>query len=273
MSVEEDVAELHGLVVTLFDYCNTLRSDINDLLLQVLDLQTRAPVVEQKQPQILDSYKRLIEKIGAKTMDRISLAYVLAPISEPGELPSVSSASDGLLGLEASEALRSVRPEGAGEAVTIGGGSKGTTTPSPIPVDDSNIGTPPDLDKVIWLGVSVATWPEVVSLKASIDTTAIRLTYSTTWVAQQVGFDKILGTFWIFVARGSNWYAAPILDLLEGQVAVQRSEVNGQSVDIPPIDSAWRPAPGVRYWVMISGIARGPVRNAQERSNLVQIVW
>lgn len=237
------------------------------------DLQHRVDVLEARLLQLTTSYTHLLDFLSGRTINRADMTSILGPISVPGELPSISGADQALLGLESSELLVSPRPGGASKSIIYGGGSVPSepATDTGAPRDGS--ASEPDLTHVVWLGTNVASWSETVTLTATIDPVNLRLSFTDNWTAQRIGSRSVEGTAWIFVYQNGTYYAAPFSDVLAGQRTWSRTDVNGVLVDLPPVISTWVPTPGVRYWFMVSGIARTQVRNSSERSSLVPIVW
>lgn len=264
--VEARLDRVEVLVDELWNQFYILKMAINDL-------DTRNRVVEPNTQNIETAFRRLIDVLGGKALSKVDLARVLEPLSQPGELPDVSGAEDGLVGLESSENLTTVRPGGASKAVTYGGGSKSAPPGSlPIGTQDGSAGEPV-LEQVIWLGQDVSTWSQTTKLTARTDPTSLYLDFTAAWTPQQIGASQVMGTAWIFVWRDSVYYAAPFSYVLQGQHSWSRGSVNGSQVNVFPIEDTWRPTPGIRYWFMVSGVAQGQVRNAQERSSLSSVVW
>lgn len=257
--VEQTLAE-HGTRISQNEY-------------SISDLQHRMVVLEERVQQILDSYTRLLDFLSGRTINRADMTVILEPISLPGELPIVAGAEPALLGLESSELLVSPRPGGSSKSITYGGGSGSPPDPVSTGTPSDNSSGEPDLTRVVWLGTNISSWTQTVTLTASIDPVNLRLAFASSWTPQRIGSRSIEGTAWVFVNQGGTYYAAPFADVLAGQRTWARTDVNGALVDLPPVEFGWVPTPGVRYWFMVSGVARGQVRNAQERSSLAAVTW
>ena len=82
----------------------------------------------------------------------------------------------------------------------------------------------------------------------------------------------VVGNPWIIVEYQGTWYAATWEWLRPGQECKSRSAVNGDHIKHEPLRN-WSPKSGERYWFMVSGLARSSHRNAEQRTNLVEVVW
>ena len=81
---------------------------------------------------------------------------------------------------------------------------------------------------------------------------------------------------WVFIYEGGQWYGATWEWLrAPGQTCKNTSSVAGDHIKQAPFDAAsgWTPQSGGTYYFMVSGLARGGLKNVQERSQPVKVVW
>lgn len=143
--------------------------------------------------------------------------------------------------------------------------------------ESSSAGFPSEIGGSIqWLGANVAAWPATATLRASVSSTTITLDYDKANVWRAVS--GVNANPWVFVKwSDGNWYAATWEYLRRGQTSkpmcvLGKCGGHGDHIKQPPL-SSWRPRSGERIGLMVSGLARGQLRNHQERSNVVMVTW
>ena len=146
-----------------------------------------------------------------------------------------------------------------------GGGTEGGSSTNGLP---SEITTP-----IKWLNVDVSNWAQTASLNASVRGGTINMPYdkAKVWPAR----DGVNANCWAIVNIGGTWYAATFEYLRSGQTAKPTAVLDGSKGDhfkVSPL-SSWRPSSGERFGIMVSGLARGGLRNVQERSNISMVTW
>ncbi len=82
----------------------------------------------------------------------------------------------------------------------------------------------------------------------------------------------VVGNPWIFIRHQGQWYAATWEWMRPNQTFKYASAVAGDHIKQDPFWD-WEPESGVWYGFMLSGMARNPVRNVEERSNVVMFQW
>ena len=133
-------------------------------------------------------------------------------------------------------------------------------------------GFPAEIDTAVrWLHTDVSAWPQTASLNASIGGGTINMPYSKAKVWPASG--GVNANCWAIVNIGGTWYAATFEYLRSGQTAKPTAVLDGSKGDhfkVSPL-SSWRPSSGERFGIMVSGLARGGLRNVQERSNISMV--
>jgi len=137
---------------------------------------------------------------------------------------------------------------------------------------------PPDLDDVEWLHSDVSDWPETSTLSSvSISEDSICLDYDKAddWPVTDYSGVDVVGNPWIFIWQDETWYAGTWEWLRPGQTCKSIDAVAASHIkqDPFPESSSWVPTSGQSYWFMVSGLARTTLRNAEERTNLVEVIW
>ena len=126
-----------------------------------------------------------------------------------------------------------------------------------------------------WLHPDVSSWPATAKLEASVGDGAISLPYdkARVWFAVK----GANANPWVFVNLNGEWYAATFEYLRHGQISKPMAVLSktggmGDHIKVAPL-SKWRPTSGERIGLMVSGLARGGLRNVKERSNVVMVTW
>lgn len=143
--------------------------------------------------------------------------------------------------------------------------------PDPPPVPESDIP-----EGTTWLHHDVSSWPVTATLDASISGDKLILSYdkAKTWPATATtAGDGLNANPWVFVELDGRWYAATFEWLRFGQTSKPLYTVAGDHVKVSPLSGDWRPSPGQRMGVMVSGLARAASRNVRERSNISWITY
>lgn len=134
---------------------------------------------------------------------------------------------------------------------------------------------PPPLDQLVWLHSDISSWPQTHTLSSvSVSDSQICLPNGGVHEWPVVSYDgvDVVGNPWIILKYEGTWYAATWEWLRPGQECKSRSAVNGDHIKQEPLRN-WSPQSGERYWFMVSGLARSSHRNAEQRTNLVEVVW
>jgi hypothetical protein len=134
---------------------------------------------------------------------------------------------------------------------------------------------PSEIDgPIIWLNTDVSGWAETATLNASVGGGMINLPYDKAhvWPARS----GVNANPWAIVKIGGQWYAATWEYLRHGQIAkpmgVLSKQGFGDHFKVAPL-SSWTPRSGERFGLMVSGLARGQLRNVKERSNVTMVTW
>ena len=126
-----------------------------------------------------------------------------------------------------------------------------------------------------WLNTDVSGWAETASLHASVKGGTINMPYSKARVWP--GVDGVNANPWAIVNINGKWYAATFEWLKVGQTTkptsvLSQTDGKGDHFKVSPL-SSWRPRSGERFGLMVSGLARGGLRNVKERSNICMVTW
>ena len=143
--------------------------------------------------------------------------------------------------------------------------------------DTSYQEVPSDFSGVTWLHHDVSGWPETATLSdVYISGSHIHLPYDKAgeWPISQYDSSgpDVVGNPWIFIRHQGQWYAATWEWMRPNQTFKNASAVAGDHIKQDPFWD-WQPQSGVWYGFMMSGMARSPVRNVEERSNVVMFQW
>ena len=121
----------------------------------------------------------------------------------------------------------------------------------------------------------ITSWAETASLEAHVGGGTISMPYSKSraWPAQ----DGVNANPWAIVNINGQWYAGTFEYLRAGQVAKPMGVLSktggfGDHFKVAPL-SSWSPRSGERFGIMVSGLARGSLRNVKERSNISMVTW
>lgn len=137
--------------------------------------------------------------------------------------------------------------------------------PNPLPFE---------LTEVTWLHTNVSNWAETSTLTVGLSGSQIIVNYdkATVWPPITTPNGKLSANPWIFVLKDGKWYAATWEWLRPGQTVKSKAAVNGDHIKQSPLKT-WSPVVGETYYFMVSGLCRDHRRNAQERTNIVPMVW
>ena len=87
--------------------------------------------------------------------------------------------------------------------------------------------------------------------------------------------DGVNANPWAIVNISGKWYAGTFEWFHFGQTSKPKGVLDGSKGDHfkkAPL-SSWRPQPGERFGIMVSGLARTKTRNVKERSNVSMVTW
>ncbi len=147
------------------------------------------------------------------------------------------------------------------------------------PPPDAMVGPPPlALGEVHWLHTDVSGWAETVTLRSvTFDSGRICLDHdhADAWPPGDISGVVVAANPWVFIHHEGRWWGATWEWMRPGQTCKNVSSVAGDHIKRAPFDEAsgWRPRSGQVLYFMISGLARDAMRNAEERSNPVRVVW
>jgi hypothetical protein len=129
---------------------------------------------------------------------------------------------------------------------------------------------------LIWLGTNVSSWDKTANLKeVRIDSRLIQMPYdkSNEWPAREIGGLQLNANPWIIANVNGKWYAATWEWLRYGQTTKSTYAVAGDHIKRKEFGDDWKPKAGETYGFFISGLVRSHVRNVQQRSNVIYVVW
>ena len=154
-------------------------------------------------------------------------------------------------------------------------GQDGTTTFEPSTMSQnwpSEITTP-----IQWLNPvgDITGWAETATLNAQVGGGSISMPYSKSRVWP--GVDGVNANPWAIVNINGQWYAGTFEYLRAGQTSKPMGVLSktggfGDHFKVAPL-SSWTPRSGERFGLMVSGLARGSLRNVKERSNISMVTW
>lgn len=122
-----------------------------------------------------------------------------------------------------------------------------------------------------WLHPDVSSWPQTATLNASVGGGVINVSYDKAKIWHAVS--GVNANPWVFVNLNGQWYAATFEYLRHGQTSKPMGVLNSSDhIKVPPLNK-WRARSGERIGLMVSGLARGGLRNVKERSNVVMVTW
>ena len=148
--------------------------------------------------------------------------------------------------------------------------------PDMTPPDD---GPPPLVfEEVRWLHTDVSAWAETAVL-ASVTfpdgQICLDHDHADAWPHGEISGVVVAANPWVFIWHENQWWGATWEWMRPDQTCKNRASVAGDHIKQSPFDAAsnWRPTSGQVLYFMVSGLARSGMRNAQERSNPVRVVW
>jgi hypothetical protein len=137
---------------------------------------------------------------------------------------------------------------------------------------------PLDLAKVSWLHTDVSGWAQTGTLRGvTLSASEICLDYDKAdeWPVTDYSGTDVVGNPWVFIYQDEQWYGATWEWLRPGQTCKSIDAVAGDHIKQSPFgeDSGWVPRSGEVLYFMVSGLARSSLRNAEERTGVVQVTW
>jgi hypothetical protein len=135
-----------------------------------------------------------------------------------------------------------------------------------------------DLEAVTWLHSDVSGWSQTATLSSvtvSGDEICLNYDKADSWTVTDYGGVEVVANPWVFIWQNDQWYGATWEWLRPSQTCKAASSVAGSHIKQDPFGEhdGWVPTSGETFYFMISGLSRTSVRNVEERSNLVQVVW
>ena len=127
-----------------------------------------------------------------------------------------------------------------------------------------------------WLHTNVSNWPVTSRLsEVRVDSQFIHMPYdkARVWASRSMNGTAVNGNPWVVFEYENQWYAATWEWLRPGQTSKLRTSLDGGHIKQNAIPANWRPSSGQKIYIFISGLARSPMRNVQERTNLVEVIW
>lgn len=127
-----------------------------------------------------------------------------------------------------------------------------------------------------FLHTNVSGWPVTSKLSAGIGARTLTMDYdkARVWPGRRTtAGDGLNANPWVVVEEGGQWYAATFEWLRFGQTSKPLKTVAGDHVKASPLSGSWRPRPGQKFGVFVSGLARHVERNAKERTNVVWLTY
>ena len=137
---------------------------------------------------------------------------------------------------------------------------------------------PLDLSQVTWLHTDVSHWSETGTLSSvSLSSSEICLDYNKadSWPITDYNGVEVVGNPWVFIYQDEQWYGGTFEWLRPGQTCKSIEAVAGSHIKVSPFseDGGWVPSSGEVFYFMVSGLARSSLRNAEERTGTVRVVW
>jgi len=132
-----------------------------------------------------------------------------------------------------------------------------------------------DWGKVNWLnGCDISKWKVTGDLKVSLSGNKITLDYSNKNIFPAVNFGEgvVAANAWLFVQAYGKFYGSTWEWLRPGQTVKMKSAVDGSHIKMKPMDK-WSPQPFDEIWFCVAGLSRGHMRNIEQRTNVVKVVW
>ncbi len=137
---------------------------------------------------------------------------------------------------------------------------------------------PLNLGNVTWLHTNVSGWRETVNLESVTfrgGQICLNHDHADAWPHGDINGVVVAANPWVFIFHDGRWWGATWEWMRPGQTCKNKSSVAGDHIKRAPFDEAsgWRPRAGQVLYFMVSGLARSGMRNAEERSNVVRVVW
>ena len=160
-------------------------------------------------------------------------------------------------------------------------------TPDPHPDTDTNLIAPTEnavesepiteieifheWDKINWINADISAWEETVLLKsAKVQDGKLYLDYKANWKPMLYQDGYVAGNLWLIFLNNGKWYASSCEWLRPNQTVKSTKCLAGDHFGSREWDG-WEPSEDAKLYVFVSGLARGNVRNVQERSNVVEV--
>ncbi len=137
---------------------------------------------------------------------------------------------------------------------------------------------PSDLpDNIVWLHPDISSWPATATLKASLTRNSVLLHHNKARVwgpAREISGVPCIGNVWLLIPKDGKWLAVTWEWMRPGQTSKSKSNCNGEHIKrYDHIPKSWTPQKGVKYGLLVSGLARSATRNVRERSNVAWLTW
>ena len=135
-----------------------------------------------------------------------------------------------------------------------------------------------DLSGVAWDGLDISAWPITTDLQASRNGNTVNLinTGTSKWpdAGKRATDGRVVtGNAWVIANIGGRWRAATWEWLVVGQQSKAASSVAGDHIKKAAWPSDWKPKPGEKIYLAVSGLCRDQYRNVSERSQFVEVIW
>jgi len=148
--------------------------------------------------------------------------------------------------------------------------------PDPVKPEPDTLTDAISISDITWLGENVGGWekkyPLAVSLKGN------KIVYdqqgTTDWTPKFTGGgNNLVGNPWVIAKLNGKWTAATHEWLNPKQKEKGKHTVAGDHIKRSEFGSDWKPTIGEEYGFVVTGLARCPVRNQLERTQIVKIIW
>ena len=131
-------------------------------------------------------------------------------------------------------------------------------------------------DGLTWLHTNVSGWDKTATLNIQQRGHVIDLVYDKahTWTTKTISGTKMNANPWVIVKwSDGRYYAATWESLRPGQTQKNMTGKSwGGHIKVSPLNK-WEPKKGEEIGMFVSGLARTPVRNQLERSNVIWFNW
>lgn len=126
---------------------------------------------------------------------------------------------------------------------------------------------------VVWLHTDVSGWPITAALDVEIGRSIVyKSDKANVWPNADVE-GGVNANPWVIANVGGKWYAATHEWMRKGQWSKGKHTVAGDHCKRTPLSGDWRPKSGETLYFGVSGLARSRVRNVQERTPFIKVIW